>query len=144
VHSAQPVICVMASNHFGADLSRHALPRTRGAADDMRLAWIGVLGGTLALVLAGLIAAGLWHSAGNDTPQLTTAELTEAEALLKQLGFPPGPIDGVIDEQSRNAIRDFQLTDSLIVNGRLNAGLLNELRTANAEFSDISAPLARP
>jgi peptidoglycan hydrolase-like protein with peptidoglycan-binding domain len=135
----------MASNRLGADLNRHALPRTRGAGGGVHPAWIGVLGGTFALLLlAALIAAGLRHSAGNDAPQLTTAELTEAETLLKQLGFPPGPIDGVIDEQSRNAIRDFQLTDSLTVDGQLNAGLLNELRTAKAEFSEISAPLARP
>ena len=133
----------MTSNHVGASLDGHALPRTAEAANGTRPAWFGLLGGTLVLVLAILVAVGVWRLASSARPQLTTAELTEAEVLLKQLGFPPGPIDGVIDEQSRSAIRDFQLTDSLTVDGRLDAGLLNELRTAKAELSGISAPSAR-
>jgi peptidoglycan hydrolase-like protein with peptidoglycan-binding domain len=135
----------MASNHLSADLTRYALPRGRRAPNRQLWAWIGVLGGgTLALALAVLVAAELWQRPSDDTPQLSAAELKEAESLLKQLGFPPGPVDGVIDEQSREAIRDFQLTDSLTVDGQLNVGLLNELRTAKAEFNEISAPLARP
>jgi peptidoglycan hydrolase-like protein with peptidoglycan-binding domain len=65
---------------------------------------------------------------------MTSAELTEAEALLDQLGFPPGPVDGVIDEESRNAISDFQVTAGLDVDGKPSFALLDELRAAKAEL----------
>ena len=55
--------------------------------------------------------------------------------MLDQLGFPPGPVDGAIDEQSRNAIRDFQVTAGLEVDGAPSLALLDELRAAKAELS---------
>jgi hypothetical protein len=104
-------------------------------ADDSRPAWIGFLGGGAILVLAILIAIGIWLFAGRSASQLTDAELTEIEQLLDQLGFPPGSVDGAIDEQSRNAIRDFQVTAGLEVDGAPGSALLDELRAAKAELS---------
>ncbi len=101
--------------------------------DSPRRWWMGFLGG--AVVLAVLVAAGIWHVAGSRTSPLTAAERAEAEILLDALGFPPGPVDGVIDEQSRNAIRDFQVTAGLDVDGKLGVALLGELRAAKAELS---------
>lgn len=56
--------------------------------------------------------------------------------MLDRLDFPPGPIDGAIDEQSPNAIRDFQVTAGLEVDGMPSAALLDELRAAKAELSE--------
>jgi hypothetical protein len=95
---------------------------------------MGFLGGAVVLALAILIAVGIWHFAGRSASQLTDAELTEIEQLLDHLGFPPGPVDGAIDEQSRNAIGDFQVTGGLEVNGAPSLALLNELRAAKAEL----------
>ena len=105
------------------------------ATNDARPAWMGFLGGAVVLALAILIAVGIWHFAGLDASPLTAAELTEIELLLSELGFPPGPVDGVIDEESRSAIRDFQVTAGLDVNGTPSPALLDELRAAKAELS---------
>jgi hypothetical protein len=118
---------------IGADMDHGPLrpaPNT-----DARPAWMGILGGVALLALAILIAIGLWHLAGRSASPLTAAELTEIEMLLDELGFPPGPVDGAIDEESRNAIRDFQVTAGLDVDGTPSVALLDELRAAKAELS---------
>jgi hypothetical protein len=108
-----------------------------GAASnaDARPAWMSFLGGAVLLALAILIAVGIWHFFGRSASALTAAELTEIETLLDELGFPPGPVDGMIDEGSRNAIRDFQVTTGLEVDGMPSLALLDELRAAKAELS---------
>ncbi len=95
---------------------------------------MGFLGGAIVLVLAILIAVAVWHFAGERVSALTPAELTEMETLLDRLGFPPGPVDGVVDEASRSAIRDFQVTSGLEVNGVPSLAVLDELRAAQAEL----------
>ena len=118
---------------IGADMDDR--PLRPAPNSDARPAWMGILGGVALLALAILIAVGLWHLAGRSAPPLTAAELTEIETLLDELGFPPGPVDGAIDEQSRNAIRDFQVTAGLTVDGTPSPALLDELRAAKAELS---------
>ena len=124
----------MANDPLGADLEEHPLRPAPPAANDTRPAWMGFLGGAIVLILAILIAVGIWHFAGDRMSPLTAGELTEMETLLDQLGFPPGPIDGVIDEESRNAIRDFQVTAGHKVDGEPSFALLDELRAAKAEL----------
>lgn len=108
--------------------------RPAAAMVDARPGWMGFLGGTAILVAAVAIAVALWHLFGNRVPALTPAELTETEDLLDQLGFPPGPVDGVIDAPSRSAIRDFQVTAGLRIDGRPSVALLDELRATKAEL----------
>lgn len=120
---------------LGADLDEYPHRPASNAAHHARLAWTGFLGGIAILALSILASVGIWHFAGTSTAALATAELSEIEALLDQLGFPPGPVDGAIDEQSRNAIRDFQVTAGLEVDGTPSPALLDELRAAKAELS---------
>jgi hypothetical protein len=96
---------------------------------------MGLLGGVVVLGLAVLIVVAIWHFAGDQMWTLTRGELTETEALLDQLGFPPGPVDGKIDDASRSAIRDFQVTAGLRIDGQPSLALLDELRAAQAELS---------
>ena len=119
---------------LGADMDDVPLRPAANAARDARPAWAGFLGGAVVVGLAILAAVGLWHYFGTDLP-LAAAELTEVEALLDELGFPPGAVDGAIDEESRSAIRDFQLTAGLDVDGLPSIALLDELRAAKAELS---------
>lgn len=120
---------------LGADMDEVPLRPAVTAAPDARPAWTGFLGGAVVVGLAVLAAVGLWHYFGRSDLPLAAAELTEAEALLDELGFPPGPVDGAIDEDSRAAIRDFQLTAGLEVDGLPSVALLDELRAAKAELS---------
>src|SRR5687767_2375822 len=119
---------------LGADMNEYPLRPAPNAANDARPAWIGFLGGAVVLALAILIAVGNWHFLGYSASPLTASELTEIEALLDELGFPPGPVDGAIDEKSRNALRDFQVTAGLNVDGTPSPALLDELRAAKAEL----------
>ena len=105
------------------------------AARDARPFWMGFLGGIAILALSISISIGIWRFAGVSASPLSTAERVEIEALLDRLGFPPGAIDGAIDQNSRNAIRDFQVTAGLEVDGVPNLALLDELRAARAELS---------
>ncbi|HET6619575.1 MAG TPA: peptidoglycan-binding domain-containing protein [Dongiaceae bacterium] len=105
-----------------------------GADVDGDPGWIGLLGAAAMLIAAVLVAVALWHFAGSGAPALTPAELGETESLLNQLGFPPGPVDGVIDAQSQSAIRDFQVTAGLRIDGKPSIALLDELRAASAEL----------
>ena len=118
---------------LGADMDKY--PPTPNAAYDARPFWMAFLCGIAILALSILVSVGIWHFAGKSPAALMAAELIEIEALLDQLGFPPGPMDGAIDEQSRNAIRDFQVTAGLEVDGAPSLALLNELRAAKAELS---------
>lgn len=124
----------MADNQLHADVEDRPVARAAAGRNDARPAWLGFLGGALVLVLAILIAVGIWHFVGGRGSELSSADLLEIETLLDQLGFSPGAIDGQIDEASRNAIRDFQLTAGLEVNGLPNLALLDELRAAQAEL----------
>lgn len=62
-----------------------------------------------------------------------------AQRRLSELGFEPGPIDGLMGPRTREAVRSFQRAKSLSPDGRLNAKTLKALfpdrstkQTANA------------
>ncbi|MEP3280130.1 MAG: peptidoglycan-binding protein [Stappiaceae bacterium] len=51
----------------------------------------------------------------------------KAQALLTELGYDPGPADGVPGPKTRSAIREFQETIGMPSNGQINADLVREL-----------------
>lgn len=52
---------------------------------------------------------------------------TEVQSALAEMGYYRGPVDGVIGNGTRNAIRRFQRDNGLAPTGRINARLLDEL-----------------
>jgi hypothetical protein len=93
-----------------------------------------------ALLVAIGLAMVLWDLADVRIAQapvepLPPIDLAELEALLDNLGFPPGEIDGMIDADTKAAIRDFQATAGLTVDGTPSAELLEELRAAHLELT---------
>lgn len=52
----------------------------------------------------------------------------EAETLLAELGYEPGPIDGIITVQTRRALSDYQRDSALPVNGRLTRAVVMNMR----------------
>lgn len=115
--------------------------RPARAPRDWRRAWTGFFLGVAALVVAVGLAWLLWDLAGAPrtaqvpVEQLPAIDLAEMEALLDQLGFPPGEVDGVIDGDAAAAIRDFQTTAGLPADGQPSAALLEELRAAHIELT---------
>lgn len=60
------------------------------------------------------------------------ALLREIQEHLSELGYDPGPADGLMGWQTRRAIRDYQQKVNLPVDGEPSHELLNRLRAATA------------
>jgi peptidoglycan hydrolase-like protein with peptidoglycan-binding domain len=60
-------------------------------------------------------------------------ELRTAQAALTLLGFQPGKIDGLMGKRTREALRGFQTTAALTVNGELDGATYAAL-SASAGF----------
>lgn len=91
--------------------------------------WAGMVL-TLALGITWLI----WPAA-ESLPPATTArsEILKIEERLATLAFPPGPVDGIADAETSQAIRDFQRAAGLPEDGRATPALLEELGALTAE-----------
>ncbi len=58
------------------------------------------------MILRGLVVGVcLWLIAAPALAAFGKNEVRELEGLLADLGFDPGPVDGVLDEQTRTAIK---------------------------------------
>lgn len=88
--------------------------------------WVWQEHGSLIMRLAGVTPQEAPSPASGEP--LQSAELTELEGLLVQLGLEPGAVDGVVDEQTRQAISAFQELDGLPVDGEPSAAVLDALR----------------
>ena len=64
----------------------------------------------------------LWHQR-----QSETANITEAQQLLKENDFYPGPVDGEMGQRTREALRSFQQSRELNVTGRINNATAQQL-----------------
>ncbi len=68
-----------------------------------------------------------WPRPAEDIP-LSRYDVVEMQSMLASLGFEPGEPDGVIGENTRQAIRSFQRSVALPADGYPDAGLLEQLR----------------
>ncbi len=66
------------------------------------------------------------HLVANDGRYRET--IKEAEALLRRLGYDPGPVDGVMTEETRRAIRAYQLDSALPASGRMTRQTVENMR----------------
>lgn len=69
-------------------------------------------------------------------PVLLLDQVVELERLLIKLGFEPGKADGLIDGETRSAIRSFQELADLAVDGEPSQELLEALREIAAYQSN--------
>jgi len=95
--------------------------------------------GVVAGVLAAAIGATLyiWHDVGapGDVAEApsASAQVQQIEKLLTDLGFAPGPQDGVMDEATAEAIRAYQQAAGLPEDGTATPALLDELKAVAGE-----------
>lgn len=105
---------------------------------------------TLAILISLCLIA-----ACQPVPQQTAAvtepmPVSQAQSTLEILGYNPGPVDGVMGQRTRSAIRAFQRDKGLTVSGALDARTSAELRgavvitpgPADLDPSDQPVPLA--
>lgn len=81
--------------------------------------------GHLADRLAG--RAGLTNPPPQDAPPLQRAEVVALQERLAELGFEPGPADGIPGPQTRQAIRRFQESQNMIADGFASPEVLSKL-----------------
>jgi len=60
--------------------------------------------------------------------------IRESERVLKARGYNPGAVDGVIDEQTRQALRDFQRFNGLPMTGALDWRTTEQLSERGARY----------
>ncbi|MFQ5959499.1 MAG: peptidoglycan-binding protein, partial [Alphaproteobacteria bacterium] len=75
-------------------------------------------------------------------PAPTREMVAEAQRGLAELGYDPGPADGVAGERTRNAIRAFQAKQGLAVDGAVSEPLLAALDRALEARTTAQAPAA--
>jgi peptidoglycan hydrolase-like protein with peptidoglycan-binding domain len=106
-------------------------PKTRDAIRDYQAATHGrVTGEANVELLASLRRSDTVASAG-ETPSSDIAR--EIEAELQRRGYPIDSIDGNIDEQSREAIRQYQRDAGLSQDGQATQPLLAHMRSSNVQ-----------
>lgn len=95
----------------------------------------------VALLILGLLVLTPTSSASSNADKrnrraavqpLQRAELKEAEARLAELGYGPGPVDGVIDGVARNAVIAFQKWEGRKVTGKLSRDDVDAIMSATA------------
>jgi len=107
--------------------------------------WAESMRHRFAMALRGLaVGVCLWLIAAPALAALSKSEVRELEGLLVGLGFDPGPVDGVLDEQTRTAIKGYQDLAALPVTGRASWGLLAELREVTDIMGDVRIPEGAP
>ncbi len=60
-------------------------------------------------------------------PDFTDTMVFEAQELLAQLGYEPGPVDGQVGERTTRAVRAFQRDNGLPATGRISDDLIDAL-----------------
>lgn len=61
-------------------------------------------------------------------PQGFRPMVAETERRLSQLGYNPGPVDGVLTQRTRQALRAYQADSALPVNGRMTRRTVQNMR----------------
>lgn len=74
-----------------------------------------------------------WRETAPVTPRFATPvrgrqTVAEAQRLLAGMGYDPGPVNGVLGPQTRQAIEAFQRTNGLGTDGRMTRALVASLR----------------
>jgi peptidoglycan hydrolase-like protein with peptidoglycan-binding domain len=73
-------------------------------------------------------------------PPTSNPQVQEAQRLLTERGYAPGPVDGLMGNKTREALRRFQGDMSLSVSGRLDEQTLGALRSSARPASEKTPP----
>lgn len=69
-----------------------------------------------------------WKNGVAGDPSPSSPVVVEIQKGLARLGYEPGPIDGIVGSQTRNAIRQFERDHRLLVDGRASPQLARYIR----------------
>ena len=69
------------------------------------------------------------------SPAMTEFQIARAQVLLTDLGYRPGPANGLVEPDTEAAVRAFQEYEGLSVDGRVSNALLAQLEVADRALS---------
>ena len=75
-------------------------------------------------------ASAIAHMPDTEEKALARVDVMELQSLLNLMGFDAGAPDGVLGSRTRNAVRDYQLKNSLAADGYASMSFLDALREA--------------
>ena len=92
------------------------------------------------------------RSAGSNDPSsgqgprsaMGRQDVQQAQEALKNQGYDPGPIDGIMGSQTRQAVRDFQSKNGLRQTGMLNAETKQKLNIEGSSSAPSPSSATRP
>lgn len=67
------------------------------------------------------------RAGSSDMQNDRTSNVRSVQQALKDKGFDPGPVDGIMGERTRGALRSFQTANNLQTTGSLNAETAEKL-----------------
>lgn len=73
-----------------------------------------------------------WKQSSLERPPVTSNTVAEIQSGLARLGYSPGPVDGVMGERTREAIRAYQRDKGLLVDGRPTPELAAHLNSGKS------------
>jgi hypothetical protein len=85
---------------------------------------------TICVLLTSIPSTATAEQSGKRDAILTRTETKEAERLLSDLGYWPGPIDGLFDSATKSALIAFQKWESRPITGKLTLDELEAMRNS--------------
>jgi peptidoglycan hydrolase-like protein with peptidoglycan-binding domain len=137
-------------------MTRHKIGRKRGFVGVSRI--LRAAGHCVVILLAvglagceylaemGVGQTGSAGSAGTTTRSVQPDKtVRQAQTLLKELGYDPGPADGLLGNRTVQAIREYQKAAGLPVDGKVSARLMQSLKSGKHRKQQAKAtPAAAP
>lgn len=68
-----------------------------------------------------------WMRTRIGAPSMSRADIRRAQELLAELGFDPGPADGLIGPRTRSAVENFEQAKGLPASGEVTPALIDRL-----------------
>lgn len=99
----------------------------------MRRSVICMVVTSLAVLLEGLAGSGM---TAQEIPPPAPRFVREAQRTLRELGYQPGPLDGVVGRKTREALEKYQRSEGIEITRRLDPETMARL--------DIHERLFRP
>ncbi len=96
----------------------------------LEAAALGAAGGALAGILTDESQIDMGDPAWKKSQQADelSSVVADVQSRLARRGYDPGPIDGVVGAQTRDAIRAWQRDSGMAVDGRVTPALIESLR----------------
>ncbi len=74
----------------------------------------------------------------NGSQQLNSDQVRKLQQALKDKGYNPGQVDGIIGSQTRQALRQFQQSQGIASTGKVNPKTLQALDINSQEFMGLA------